>query len=61
TAPAPCGTLHRSRRGIYRLHRSFRRPVGSLGPELEKIHPSVYERVERCGLGYEVRGRMYER
>jgi hypothetical protein len=39
TAPDPCGTLHPSRRGIYRIHRAYRRPVGSLGPELEKIHP----------------------
>jgi uncharacterized protein (DUF2235 family) len=56
TAPDPCAKLHPSRRGIYRMHRAYRRPVGSLGPELEKIHPAVSERVERCGLGYEVRG-----
>jgi len=39
------GKLHRSRRGIYWAKKPYVRPIGRLGPELEKIHPSVRQRM----------------
>ena len=39
------GKLHRSRRGIYWAKKSYLRPIGKLGAELEKIHPSVRQRM----------------
>ncbi len=39
------GKLHRSRRGIYWTKKPYVRPIGKLGAELEKIHPTVRQRM----------------
>ena len=44
--PDVLGKLHRSRRGLYWAKPAYLRPVGELGA-LEKVHESVYQRMER--------------
>ncbi len=44
-SPDVRGKLHRSYRGIYWTKKSYLRPIGKLGEALEKIHPSVRERM----------------
>jgi len=39
------GKLHRSYRGIYWTKKRYLRPIGKLGEDLEKIHPSVRQRM----------------
>jgi len=39
------GRLHRSRRGVYWAKKRYLRPIGKLGAALEKIHPSVRQRM----------------
>lgn len=43
--PDALGKLHRSYRGIYWAKKPYLRPIGKLGEELEKIHPSVRQRM----------------
>ena len=42
----PLGKLHRSWAGMYRVKGRRRRPIGTLPRELERVHPSVQQRLE---------------